>query len=117
MLYGKSMGGIRQARMLIPMPQPQRWSLEAVRDVAATLWSQHAASKPGVVKLDPTTVAEEERKERVPQARRVYIRQNDLNEHGYTKNCPKCQSIIVYRPNAQSSTPHSEERRTRSRAR
>ena len=113
MLYDKSMGSIRHARTLMPMPQIQRWSLEAVWDVAATPWSQHEASKPGVVKLDPITIAEEERKERVPQARRVYIRQNDLDEHGYTKNCPKYQSIIVYGPNTQSSTPHSKECRQR----
>ena len=47
------------------------------------------------------------------QARRVYICQNDINDHGYTKNCPKCHSIIVYGPNAQSSILHSEECRQR----
>ena len=113
MLYDKSMGGMRHTRTHIPMPQTQRWSLEAVRDVAAKSWSQHEASKPGVARLDPTTVAEEERKERVPQARRIYIRQNDLDKHEYANNCPKCQSIIVYGPNTQSSFPLSEVCRQR----
>ena len=54
----------------------------------------------------------ESRKEHVPQARRAYIRQKDLDAHGYTKNCAKCQSIILYGPQA-SSTPHTDECRAR----
>ena len=91
------------------MPHPKKWFFKAIRDVAATPWSQHGASLPGVVRLDPNNAGEEERKERLPQARRVYIRQADLSAHGYKKNCPKCQCVIVYGLSSQSSTPHSEE--------
>ena len=68
----------------------------------------NGASLPGVIRLDHTNAGEEARKERLPQACRVYIRQADLNENGCTNKSPKCQSIVVYGPNTQSSTPRSE---------
>ena len=76
--------------------------------------AQHGTSLLGVARLGPANAGEEERKERLPQARRVYIRQADLNAHGYIKNCPKSQSIIVYGPSTHPSTPHSEECKQRS---
>ena len=111
-MYDKSMGGIRQARTLIPMPQPQKFSADAIREVAATPWSLHETSKPGVIKFDDAAPGEA-RQERVPLARRLYIYDKDLKTHGYTKNCPKCQSIIVYGPNVQGTMNHSEECRKR----
>ena len=37
LVYDKDMGGIRQARTLIPMPRPQKWSAETVQSVAGLL--------------------------------------------------------------------------------
>ena len=56
----------------------------------------HEASKPAVIKLDPTGNPPEERREKVPVARRLYIRQKDLDDFGYTQNCPKCQHMIMH---------------------
>ena len=44
---------------------------------------------------------------------KVRVNQSDLDEHGYTQGCPRCQSTLVYGPNVQSSTPHSDACRQR----
>ena len=46
--------GIKHARTLLRMPEPQKWSLEAIRAVAATLWAIREAQKPGVIHHDPS---------------------------------------------------------------
>jgi hypothetical protein len=112
-IYDQAMGGIRHARTLIPMPRPQKWSAEAVQAVAATPWSLHQSAKPEVIRLDNSGLEPEERHDKVPMVRRFYIRQKDLDTHGYTKNCPKCQHLITRTNHVENSTPHSLECRKR----
>lgn len=114
-LYDRSMGGIRYARTLLPMPEPQRWLVEQLRLVAATPWSPHASDEPEVIhhQADAAPGARGgETQDRLAQSRRLYIRQADLDQHGYTKNCQRCQHIIVNGPGA-ANIQHSEECRTR----
>ena len=44
--------------------------------------------------------------EKVTGVRGVYIRQEDLNNFGYTANCKKCHSISLY-GSAAGAMPHS----------
>ena len=78
MVYDWTMGRTRHARTLMPMPRPQKGSPEIVQAVAATPWSLREASKPEVIKLDPAGLPQEERREKVTAARRLYICQKDL---------------------------------------
>ena len=104
---GPIMGGIKYARTLVPMPQVQKWDVEAIRAINVTPWAFHEAPIPEVIRVDrPNGV---EQSSRVPKTRRAYIRQKDLDQFGCTKNCPKCQSIIAYGHSQQSFTPHSSE--------
>ena len=104
--------GIKMARSLLRMPEPLKWSLEAVRAVSATPWSVHEAQKPGVIQHDPTIEPALRSEEKITQVRRLYIRQADLMRHGYTKNCPICQHMITHGTNT-GSMPHTEECRQR----
>ena len=45
----RDMGGVRYARTILPMPEPQQWSLNLVQQVAATPWSLHSIEQPGVI--------------------------------------------------------------------
>ena len=38
LLYDQAMGGLRHARTLLRMPEPQQWSLDMVKGVTATPW-------------------------------------------------------------------------------
>ena len=109
-VYDKTMGGIRTARTILRMPQPQQWSLDAIRGIEATPWSIHEPNVPEVVHHQPSS--DITTKERVAQVRRVYIRQEDLDRHGYTKGCKRCQNILVYGPKS-STVPHTDECRDR----
>ena len=92
------------------MPEPQQWSLDAVRAVAATPWANSEASMPEVIHFQPGEgLAPAERE---MQVRRVYIRQADLDEFGYTQGCRRCQHILTYGPN-KGTMPHSDECRAR----
>ena len=95
------------------MPQPQKWSVDAIGGVAATPWSQHEAEKPEVIKLDCPGVSLPDQPVRIPVVWRAYIRQKDRDKYGYTQNCPCCQSSITYGPNTQNSTPHTDQCRQR----
>ena len=110
-LYDKSNGGIRHSRSLLPMPVPQKLALDAIREVHATPWSVHAAKVPEVIRIDRKD--DVPKPDRLPQVRRAYIRQNDLDDHGYTEGCPKCTHIRVYGNTSNFSTPHSEACRDR----
>ena len=92
------------------LPRPQQWSLDAIKQIAATPWAGHQPSTSEVIHFQPgegpTPI------ERESQVRRLYIKQSDLDEFGYIQNCKRCQSIITY-GSGKSYVPHSNECRTR----
>ena len=115
MVHDPAMGGLRFARTVISMPQPQRWSIERVRQVSVTPWSMHTPEEPGVIHHQPEATPQArggEGQERLAQVRRLYIRQSDLDQYGYTQNCPRCQHVLVYGA-GQVNVNHSEECRNR----
>ena len=69
------------------------------------------ADVPNVIHHKPATTADVG-PDRLAQARRLCIQHEDLEEHGFTQNCPKCQHIIVHSPNTGTMT-HSEQCRAR----
>ena len=104
LVFDKTMGGLRTARTILRMPEPQQWSLELVRGWSATPWTVHESSVPEVIHHSPGPEPAVENK--LPQVRRVYVRQDDLNVHGYTKGCKRCQHILTYGPGT-GTMPHS----------
>ena len=97
---------------MLPMPEPQKWDIDAVKGVAATPWSMHEPTIPEVIRLDRAE-AEVPPKERVAAVGRLYIKQEDLDLYGYTQHCPKCESIIVHGNESRSTVPYSEQCRAR----
>ena len=48
-MYDGSMGGVRYARTPLHMPEPQKWSVDAVKDMLTTLWALHGSEASGVI--------------------------------------------------------------------
>ena len=68
-------------RSLMPMPKTQRFSLQAIREMAAIPWVLHEAEKQEVIKLEDNSVPGAlAGKARIPIVRRGYIRQKDLDK-------------------------------------
>ena len=114
-VYDRDMGGIRYARTVMALPEPQRWSLDKVQQVAVTPWSLHTATESEVIihkGEDPAPARGGEEPAKLAQVRRLYIRQSDLDLHGYTQNCPRCQHILIHGPK-EANVKHSEQCRTR----
>ena len=97
---------------MLPMPEPQKLDIDAVKGVAATPWSTHEPTILEVIRLDRAEI-EAPRKERVVAVRRLYIKREHLDFYGYAQHCPKWQSIIVHGNEAKSTVPHSEQCRAR----
>ena len=75
------------------------------------LWKSHTPIEPDVIHRQPTDQVKTTTK--TPTIRRLYIRQDDLEAHGYTENCPKCQHIIVHGQSTPATMNHSTQSRTR----
>ena len=110
-VYDHSHGGIRHARTIKAIPSPQQWSLDTVQQVCVTPWASHEPAAPVIVPRDahPEVPAQERQPHR---ARQLYIRQQDLDDHGYTDECPRCDAIRKYGPR-QATQPHTDACRKR----
>ena len=91
--------GIWKARSVMRRPIDERWNLSNLEMVKCVPWSEKGDKKdegqpePEGVKMSEAEAAKEtECKEAIPRS--LYIRANDLREHGYTSGCPGCTSII-----------------------
>ena len=114
-IHDPLMGGLRYARTIVSMPEPQRWSIDAVQNVNVSPWSTYVSEAPRVIHHQQDTPPEARGgspPDRLAQVRRLYIRQSDLDSHGYTQDCPRCQHIIIYGAK-QTSINHSEQCRSR----
>ena len=74
--------------------------------MTATPWAGHEAQTPEVIKFQPGDTPATVEKDM--QVRRMYIRQADLGEFGYTRGCKRCEHIIMHGPN-KGTMPHSAE--------
>ena len=94
------------------VPHPQQWSLARLQEVDVTPWSKFEGTLPAVVPHVP--LPDEVAPARESVAKRLYIRQRDLEQHGYTANCPKCDHITQYGNGKESQNyNHSEACRRR----
>ena len=95
----------------MPLPQTQQWSLARLQEVDTTPWSKFEGPAPVLIPQEarPDEVAPA----RDHMARRLYIRQKDLEDHGYTPNCPRCDHIVAYGHRDAQNSNHSETCRRR----
>ena len=111
MVYDRSMGVVRYTRILLRMLEPQKWCVDVVKDMLTTPWALREPDALGVIHHKSTTQVEVAQN-KPAQLRRLYISPEDLEAHGYTKTCKKCQHLLTHGPNT-GTMPHSEECRAR----
>ena len=87
------------------MPDVQKFDRDRIAAISSTPWSIHEAANPDGVFVEKTVTEKPE--ESITKARKMYIRQADLDVFGYTAGCKKCQSILG-RGKGEASTPHSD---------
>ena len=115
-LWDPKLEGIRHSRTLMRLPDADKFDRDKTSSVALPPWSLHRDAEPHV-RFPERPQAEQEVKQVEPSlARRVYIRQKDLDDFGYTTGCPKCEHTLRYGPN-RSTLNHSDRCRDRITAR
>jgi hypothetical protein len=83
-VYDGDHKGIRHTRTLMSLPDAQKFDKEKAAQMSATPWSEHVAD------LGQPVFAEKEKAEPPavsdagPTVRNMYIKQEDLNQYGYT---------------------------------
>ena len=70
------------------MPDVQKFDRDRIAAISSTPWSIHEAANPDGVFVEKTVT--EKTEERITKARKMYIRQADLDVFGYTAGCKKC---------------------------
>ena len=115
-IFDANNGGIRYARTLISMPDPQKIDVEMIAAVSATPWSVHETREESAVFDKKAIVEQQIPAEPTPSVRGVYVKQEDLRQFGYTATCRKCSSIQLYGSQA-GTMPHSTACRERIMAR
>jgi hypothetical protein len=91
--------GIWKARSVRRRPVDERWDAGNLGLVRNFPWKtqEGAAVKTEVIHMHPSELAQDPvAAEAIP--RQVYIRANDLHQHGFTSGCRGCTSIIRGRP-------------------
>ena len=85
----------------------RRWAT-----ISSTPYSMHEPPEPTVIFKERPAQPEQPRQERQVVARQVHIKPHDIETHGYTKGCPKCDHERNYGP-GRSSRLHSQACRER----
>ena len=94
------------------LPDPQQWNFERLSNLKITPWSNFKVDDPEARFREYDRVDKSVPEDAVAKARRVYIRQKDLEDFGYTDGCKRCDHTIAYGPN-KTSVPHTEACRRR----
>ena len=90
MMYDNNMGGVRYAQTLLRLPEPQKWSIDDIKNVLTTPRAIHESEGPEVIHHESTI---EVAQKKPAQVRRLYIMPEDLEAHGYTNNCKPCPTL------------------------
>ena len=101
-IYDRAHGGLRDARTIKPMPRGQQLAIDMIEAVDVTPWSSHTAPPRKIELQAPKKPEDIGRK---PIVRRVYIKQSDLDLHGYTEHCPRCDHIREGKPGKAPTIP------------
>ena len=105
--------GIEESRAIQRRPESEKWSVDALSDVAATPWSLRDRPDPRVSFHDPAEIATPNDGTAAPAgARRLRINRSDLTAHGYTDGCPQCDHTMRF-GKPRPGTQHSERCRAR----
>ena len=97
--------GIKFARTILRVADSEKWNTEVVQKVNATPQSLHEPREPEVIFREPVPRAEDPPAKQAV-ARQVYISKRDLELHGYTQGCPRCDHARDY-GYGRTSRPHS----------
>ena len=74
------------------MPDVQKFDRDRIAAISSTPWSIHEAANPDGVFVEKTVTEIPE--EGITKARKMYIRQADLDVFRYTAGCKECQLIL-----------------------
>ena len=113
--------GVVRAWTIRRMPEGERWDAESITEMAGTP-AQPSTAAPGQHipipihidqggNIDGAPVATTQRQEE-KRARRVYLKQSDFEQHGYSDNCEGClrlQAGMDARPHAETCRARLEE--------
>ena len=53
-VFDQDLGGIKHARTIMRVPEPQKWSLDRIKEVSATPYSTHVPDVPEVTFREPS---------------------------------------------------------------
>ena len=106
-VYDHAIEAEQHVRTAAQVPRPMKWSVETIKEMLAALWKSHEPIDPGVIQHQPDDQVKTTTK--TPNIRRLYIPQEDLETHGYTQNCPRCQHIIVHGQGTPATMNHSAQ--------
>ena len=109
MVYDGSLSGVKCARTIARRLEFRKCSVDRIKEM---MISPGGARERGSRSYTPQTATDVEPVKKTPVGR-FYIRQDDLNEHGYTKHCPKCQHIIAHGPSMSPNMSHTAQCRVR----
>ena len=116
-VYDCGEGGeqIRHARTVMRLPDPQKWDSDRLSSIKITPWSNFKADDPESRFREYDRVDKPAPEDSITKARRIYIRQKDLDDFGYTAGCKRCDHIIAYGSASANKTSinHSDACRAR----
>ena len=105
--------GLVTSRSLSRLPEPARWSADALATIKATPWSERERPAPEVRFQQPAADRGATADTALPtQARRFRINDKELREFGFTDGCPQCAHVQRY-GKARPGGKHSEACRVR----
>ena len=107
MIYDQKTGSVYHARTIAQVPGPSKWSIDTIKEMLSTTWKSHSPITHEAIEHQP--VERVTTTDKTTTIRRLYIRQDDLDAHGYTQHCPKCQHIMVHGSNTPATMSHSTQ--------
>ncbi len=102
---------VRLARTVVRVPEADNWCKESMAGVRCTPWDLHAPRESEIIFKEKIDKGHGDFEEKVIISKQPYIRASDLEEHGMTRGCPKCDHFVKYQ--TWGSRPHSNICRTR----
>ena len=110
-IYDQQIVSVHHARTIAQVPTPSKWSIDRVKEMLTTTWKQHLPTTHEAIEHKP--IEQVATTDKTATIRRLYIRQDDLDTHGYTQHCPKCQHIMTYGSETPATMSHSTQCRNR----
>ena len=84
MIYDQQTASVHHARTIAQVPSPSKWSIGKIKEMLTTTWKSHSPTTHEAIEHQPAEQVATTNK--TTTIRRLYIRQDDLDAHGYTHN-------------------------------